>query len=149
MARRRWTRLKRVVPKLRNLAAPGAVILLYHRVTELAVDPHRLAVSPAHFQEHLDVIRRVGVPCSLRDLTERMRHGRSIRRAVVVTFDDGYADNLENGVPLLERYDVPATVFAASGQVGRPREFAWDELSRSLLEGPARDQLGRDPRPLH
>jgi peptidoglycan/xylan/chitin deacetylase (PgdA/CDA1 family) len=50
-----------------------------------------------------------------------------------VTFDDGYLDNLENAKPLLERYEIPATVFVASGYVGATEEFWWDELERLLL----------------
>jgi peptidoglycan/xylan/chitin deacetylase (PgdA/CDA1 family) len=42
---------------------------------------------------------------------------------LVVPFDDGYADNLHNAKPLLERYDVPATVFLATGYIGHEREF--------------------------
>jgi peptidoglycan/xylan/chitin deacetylase (PgdA/CDA1 family) len=53
---------------------------------------------------------------------------------VVVTFDDGYADNLHNAKPLLERYGIPATVFLTTGYVGSEREFWWDELERLLLK---------------
>jgi peptidoglycan/xylan/chitin deacetylase (PgdA/CDA1 family) len=52
---------------------------------------------------------------------------------VVVTFDDGYRDNLHMAKPLLERYEIPATVFVASGYLGR--EFWWDQLDR-ILPGP-------------
>jgi len=53
---------------------------------------------------------------------------------VVITFDDGYADNLHNAKPLLERYNVPATFFLASGLIGQEQAFWWDELDRLLLQ---------------
>jgi peptidoglycan/xylan/chitin deacetylase (PgdA/CDA1 family) len=53
---------------------------------------------------------------------------------VVVTFDDGYADNLYGAKPLLERYDIPATAFLTVGYIGSEREFWWDELERLMLE---------------
>ena len=114
--------------------APPAIILMYHRVTELANDPHLLAVTPKHFAEHLDVIRAHGVPMCLQDLVRSLQQGRVPARAVAITFDDGYADNLYHAKPLLARYDIPATVFVTAGQVGRRREFWWDELDRLLLQ---------------
>jgi peptidoglycan/xylan/chitin deacetylase (PgdA/CDA1 family) len=71
---------------------------------------------------------------SLRKLVESLRDGKLPRRAVVITFDDGYADNLINAKPALENYDAPATVFVTSGYVGQEREFWWDELDRLFLQ---------------
>jgi peptidoglycan/xylan/chitin deacetylase (PgdA/CDA1 family) len=62
---------------------------------------------------------------------------------VVVTFDDGYVDNLQQAKPLLVRYEMPATFFLAAGYLGHEREFWWDELERLLL------QPGRLPETLH
>ena len=114
--------------------ADGKVlILLYHRVARLKSDPWGLAVTPGRFAEHLRVLRKHARPMQLAELPLALRDGRLPDRSVVVTFDDGYADNLHNAKPLLERHDVPATVFVASGFVGRNREFWWDELARLLL----------------
>lgn len=114
--------------------APPAIILMYHRVVELTNDPHLLAVTPEHFAQHLDAIRAHGVPMRLHDVVRSLRQGQVPRRAVVITLDDGYADNLEHAKPLLAHYDIPATIFVTAGQVGGGREFWWDELDRLLLQ---------------
>lgn len=120
---RRWLR------RLRG----GSIILAYHRIAEVASDPHLLCVTPAHFAEHLEYLRQCYYPMSLQELYRRLMEGRVPRRGVAITFDDGYADNLWNAKPLLERYDIPATVFIISGKVGDYREFWWDRLERLLL----------------
>jgi peptidoglycan/xylan/chitin deacetylase (PgdA/CDA1 family) len=79
----------------------------------------------------------------LHHLAENLREGKSSYRPLVVTFDDGYADNLYNAKPLLERCEIPATIFLTTGCMGQDREFWWDELDRLLL------QPGRLPRALH
>jgi peptidoglycan/xylan/chitin deacetylase (PgdA/CDA1 family) len=114
---------------------PPALILLYHRVTELPSDPQLLCVSRQHFAEHLEILRKHGRPVPLRELTRSLPNGNLLRRRIVVTFDDGYADSLLNAKPLLERYEIPATVFVTSGYVGQEREFWWDELDRLFLHG--------------
>lgn len=127
-------RLRQARHWLESRLAPPAIILMYHRVTELANDPYLLAVTPKHFAEHLEVIRAHGVPMRLQELVRSLRQGRVPRRAVAITFDDGYADNLHDAKPLLARHELPATVFIAAGQIGRGREFWWDELDRLLLQ---------------
>jgi len=126
--RRFWRRLRRTI-----LPQRGAIILCYHRITDLPNSPRRLWVSPPRFAEQLEVITRYFTPISLSELVARLRNGNAPDKAIVVTFDDGYADNLWNAKPLLERYGVPATVFVTTGFVGTGREFYWDELERLLL----------------
>lgn len=91
-------------------------------------------MTPQNFAEQLQVLRQYTQPTQLRQLSRDLAEGKSHRRNVVITFDDGYADNLYNAKPILERYDVPATVFVASGYVGREREFWWDELAGLFLQ---------------
>ncbi len=117
-----------------ELAEGPGLVLMYHRVADTGADPFSLCVTPDHFSEHLEVLRSFSSPIRLRQLTEGLHRGRLPRRSVVLTFDDGYADNLLNARPLLGRYDVPATVFITTGHVGAAREFWWDELQRIFLE---------------
>lgn len=113
---------------------PGALILRYHRVSDLVSDPHGLAVTPRHFAEHLQIMRKRFRPTRLHDLILALHSGNVPRKAVVITIDDGYADNLYHAKPLLEGYEVPATVFVCTGYVGQNTEFWWDELERTLLQ---------------
>ena len=112
---------------------PRGVILAYHRVADLESDPQLLSVTPQHFAQHLEHIRDCYRPMSLVELGHALTAKRIPRRAVVITFDDGYRDNLWNAMPVLEQYDMPATVFVTTGHVGQNREFWWDELERILI----------------
>lgn len=136
-------RLRRAAQRLKNRFAPGGVILLYHRVAEVPSDPFKLCVKPCHFAEHLEVLKKHSHPVSLQQLVRAVQDGKPVNRSVAITFDDGYADNLYNAKPLLERYNIPATVFVATGNLEYEREFWWDELDRLLL------QPGQLPKILH
>jgi len=127
-------RLQRRFRGTARLFTRRAVILLYHRVALSSPDPQLLCVTPAHFGEHLEVLRKYRHPIALRSLLPALQNGQRPSRAVVVTFDDGYADNLHHAKPLLARYDVPATVFVTSGYVGSEKEFWYDDLERLLLQ---------------
>ena len=127
-------KLCRVARWIKNALTPKAAILLYHRVAELPSDPQLLCVTPQHFAEHLEVLCRFGRPMRLQDLSQGVRTSDLPRQGVAVTFDDGYADNLHNAKPLLERHDAPATMFVTTGYINHEREFYWDELERLLLQ---------------
>lgn len=129
-ARRRSMQAMR---RLDAMIRARSLILIYHRITELQSDPWALAVSPSNFAEHLDVLRRSCHVVPLRELA-CTRRGRLPRRSVAISFDDGYADNLYNAKPLLERSDLPATAFIPTGAIGSTTEFWWDELDRLLLQ---------------
>ncbi len=124
---------RRVIRMLMSRYVPSALILVYHRVTELESDPQLLAVTPKNFAEHLEILRSQANPIPLKRLIETLAEGNIPNRGVVVTFDDGYSDNLKQAKPILERYGIPATVFISAGATSSKREFWWDELERLLL----------------
>jgi peptidoglycan/xylan/chitin deacetylase (PgdA/CDA1 family) len=115
-------------------SAGDGVILLYHRVAEVNADPWGLCVSPQHFAEHLEVLRRCARPVHLTELVEGITQGRVPRKAAAVTLDDGYHDNFDCAFPTLARYGLPATYFLTAGALVERREFWWDELEQILLQ---------------
>jgi len=108
--------------------------LMYHRIAEGGTDPFSLCVRPKNFAEQLEVLRRHALPIPLQELVAALRNGNTKKQTVVITFDDGYADNLYNAKPLLETHKTPATVFLTTGYIGGHREFWWDELDRIMLQ---------------
>ncbi len=126
-----WKTLRQTGRWLRSRLSGGALILGYHRIDAPASDPFEMCVAPAHFAQQLAVLRRVAHPLSLADALQRMQQNTLPRRAVVVTFDDGYLDNLTNALPLLAAQDIPAAVFITTGSLGGT--FWWDELT-ALVE---------------
>jgi len=117
-AKRRWI----------GFVRPAVVVLVYHRIAPRGEDPHNIVVTPGHFAEHIAVLRRWGTPMRLRDLPNVLAENRIPRRRYIITFDDGYTDNLFNAKPILETYDTPATVFAASAFAPGGRECWWDMM---------------------
>ena len=104
------------------------IILAYHRVARVTRDPHLLRVDPDVFADQMDHLRRHVDIVPLADLKQR-----SLRQRVVITFDDGYADNASVAKSILDGMGFPATFFVTAGMVGAKREFWWDRLEALLL----------------
>jgi peptidoglycan/xylan/chitin deacetylase (PgdA/CDA1 family) len=109
----------------------GALILGYHRVTKAVQDGYEVSVACAHFEEQMDALSRSAHVMSLSTLVGKLKEGPLPSRSVAVTFDDGYADNLYLAKPILEKYQVSATVFVCTGYWGR--QFWWDELETLIM----------------
>lgn len=137
--------VRRKLAMLTGRAERGPRILMYHRVADTRFDPWKLSVSPRRFDEHMRIVRKLAHPMGLEELPRQMEADSLPGRAVVVTFDDGYSDNLYFAKPILEKHGVPATVFATSGYIGGEREFWWDELERivSRSAGPPASRRSR------
>jgi len=100
---------------------PPPLALVYHAVGEVSPtrDPHGLFVEPRDLRWQLERLISWGY--------ETVTFGELARKAstgtadgyVALTFDDGYVDNLDVLVPLLNDYSATATVFVVSGWLGR------------------------------
>ncbi len=125
-ARYTYIKLVAVKNRLRNLLLPTAIILTYHRVADVTEDPHQLAVSPQNFEAQIQYLKENYCAVSLAEIIEHLRNKTLRKNMVAVTFDDGYADNLYQALPILEKYNVPATIFVTSNFVGTSG-YPWDE----------------------
>jgi peptidoglycan/xylan/chitin deacetylase (PgdA/CDA1 family) len=111
------------------------VVLLYHRLDDVA-DVHDVSVPPGLFEQHLQWLQS---NCTVMPVSELLRAAPEDLpdRAVGITFDDGYLDNLTVAAPLLSRYGVPATFFVTSRWLDAPGEYWWDTFERILRAGAA------------
>ena len=114
---------------LLNQVDPPVIVLIYHRVTTLPADPEMLAVTPENFRQQMRY---------LKDTVPLVRFeddwAKTTKPAICITFDDGYADNALEALPILEEVGVPATFFVSTGTIGTMEEFWWHELERIILE---------------
>lgn len=115
-------------------------ILMYHRI-DLDRPPERvgreLTVSPEQFEAQLAYLKSRGfLAISMEQLRERLESGAPLDHVVVLTFDDGYADQYDYAVPLLHRYGDLATFYIVTGLLERPKHLTWAQLQvmRSLGE---------------
>ena len=129
LARTPWYWLSRPYCQwqLRRLERQGRApitVLFYHRVADSPVVPW--TVSTRAFQRHLDWLQRHAELISLAEALRRLAAGENRRRAVVITFDDGYAENCDFALPLLLDRGVPFTYFVTLEPVVRQKPFAHD-----------------------
>src|SRR5947207_10817827 len=124
----RWVRL---------FAQGSGVILMLHRVR-----PHRsrqfapnqaLEITPAFLNAVLTELKREGFELIALDAVfDRLRLHQKIRPFAVLTFDDGYRDNIEHAWPVLRSHNAPWTLFATTEFLdGRGRPW-WLELEESI-----------------
>jgi peptidoglycan/xylan/chitin deacetylase (PgdA/CDA1 family) len=105
-----------------------AVILMYHSISAGRPDPWNLCVAPELFAEQAQMLSDRFRVVSLTELRRARTTGERLTRAVAITFDDGYRDNLLAAEPILDEHGLPATVFVTTGYVDSDRDFWWDEL---------------------
>lgn len=124
----------------RRAFAHGATCLLYHRVVEDdAYDDEfsptkGLSVKVSEFDRQMAYLAANHDCLSMAEAVERLESGSLGPRAVTVTFDDGYVDNLSLALPVLRRHGVPATIYVTTAGPQRERFLWWYELE-SLMAG--------------
>ena len=120
--------VRRTRNRLMSTNDTPVIVLLYHRVATLASDPQQLAISPDNFRDQMCYLKANFPILSFEDDWSHLS-----RLSIAITFDDGYADNALNVLPILEEVGVPATFFVSTGNLDTRQEYWWDELERIIL----------------
>ncbi len=128
-------------------AAPGPLLaLLYHRVLpQVREDLNQLCVQTDHFAAQLDWLREHAVVLSpaawLAALEDQAAAGANrapvdadARPRVLLTFDDGYADNVHHALPILQAHGCAALLFVVSALVGSDQPYWWDALESHVRQ---------------
>ncbi len=145
---------------VRSALRKRLLVLCYHAVVPDDHPRHpwrtRVATRAGDFRAQLALLRRLFNPISPRDLLDHLEAGTPLPpRPVLVTFDDGFRNNLTRAVPELERLEVPALFHLTTGHIGGggllwtqeldERIAAWPEPALPLPGGRPAAPLPPDP----
>jgi peptidoglycan/xylan/chitin deacetylase (PgdA/CDA1 family) len=129
------------------LAGGGATCLMYHHIApgparrEARFQPNlELFVAEEEFEKQMAWLAKNHESLAVGEAVALLKAGKLPRRAAIVTFDDGYRDNLL-AVPILKRHHVPAAIYITTGAIARARTFWWDE-HEAILGAVERLELG-------
>lgn len=123
-----YRQAKQVMTMVYNQFDTPILILLYHRCAVLETDPQLLAVTPENFTNQVKWLKARYPVLRFDESWESIREP-----SVVLTFDDGYWDNYAYAVPILERLQVPATIFVSTERIGTGKEPWCDDVERMIL----------------
>lgn len=114
----------------RILARHHPRILMYHRLSAKD-EPGKIHVD--QFRKQMRLIKRHFHPMNLTELLEAHEQGSVPNHAVVVTFDDGYADFAEYAFPIMQEEGIPSTLFITTGFVNGDL-WLWPDQLRYVIE---------------
>lgn len=106
----------------------AVMVLYYHRINSPETDINLLSVSQSQFAQQMKFLKKNYIMLRFEDDWSLLDGP-----GAVITFDDGYLDNYENALPILEELEIPATIFVSTGTMNQNHELWWDELEHLLL----------------
>lgn len=108
-----------------------AVVLMYHRIIDdaLLLNPHVVSASVEAFEQQMQYLSKHYHVVSAEEFAKMTTIPP---KTVVITFDDGYADNYTNAFPILKKYALPAIIFLTTGNMDAKQLFWWDQVAYAV-----------------
>lgn len=118
----------------------GLLVLMYHHIGHItpADGQFPFTVTPERFEEQLQMLKKHGfTPIGLDEIQAAARTGQKLPpKPVLLTFDDGHADNYENLFPLLKKHNVKAVIFLITRYIGQEKGYmSWDQVRQMQQSG--------------
>jgi len=110
-------------------------VLNYHRIDDPYLDDFstfkpNISATPLMFKQQMEYLCKNYNVVSGADVVAWIKDGRTLPpRAALITFDDGYYDNLKNAFPILAERNLPAIIFLTSDFIGGKSPFYWDLIA--------------------
>lgn len=113
--------------------SPWLTAITYHRAAHPDavgdLEPGTVDVTPEALDRHLGYITRWFDVVGMDDVLAFRRGGSLPKNPILITFDDGYLDNHDVVLPLLQKHGARATFFIATSYIGERRLFWWDKIA--------------------
>jgi peptidoglycan/xylan/chitin deacetylase (PgdA/CDA1 family) len=120
---------------LRGRAAfPWLPILTFHRIRadhddSFLFDECVVDSTPSDFERQMATVKRYFTPVGISDLLHYADGGDLPRNPVLISFDDGYRDNYDTALPILQKHGIKAMFFIATSYISERRMFWWDRIN--------------------
>ena len=116
--------------------ATGIPVLNYHQVEPKDGNP--LTLWPEQFEAQMEYLAAEGyTTITIDEMMDALENGTSLpEKSVIITFDDGYADNYEYAYPILKKYGFKATIFLIYDLTNTyPNYLTWDQVAEMKASG--------------
>ena len=114
----------------------NTVILNYHRVlndnefNEEVRPDNDLVVSKSIFEKQIKFIKENFYPISINKISDEIDYKK---KRIIITFDDGYLDNLINALPILKKYECPAIIYITTSFLDNNDHAWWLKIWELIL----------------
>ena len=117
----------------------GWVVFMYHHIGTCPIQDEQFpfTIHPAMFEKQLLFLKQNHyTPVHEEEVVRALQTGHThITKPVLLTFDDGHADNYTNLLPLLKKYQVPVLIFLITQRIGTPGYLTWQHVQEMQQSG--------------
>lgn len=134
-----WAGVDKVISRKRWVKGCQPPILAYHRILDIesdelhSGDPDLVSAGCAAFDAQIKFIKEHYTPITFEMFKQiEVSSEGAPSNPIIITFDDGFADNYFNAYPILKKYNIPATFFISTGYIDTNKYFWFDGLANFL-----------------